>query len=138
MLQTATRPPQVPDLPFRLACCILAFIAVFCTEFECALTGTRLLERIRVGRSGWRVDDSIMLRLRNDLQMVVNCTRPGDTIALNTTHPTRLATRVVVPWSLTFNTDIDAVVLDEDILQQSRRKARLSCPGESEGLFLVR
>ncbi len=139
MPKTAMRPLQVPSLPFRLASIIPVFIDAFCTEFECALRGSPLLARIRVGQRGWRVDDSIMFRLRNDLQMIINCTRPGDTIALNTTHTTRLATRLIIPWSLTFNTDIGAVDFDEDIiLQQSRRKAHLSCPGENEGLFLIR
>ena len=83
------------------------------------------------------MNQQTMRRVDGDLQAVVNCSEEGDIIELDFNGQLQFTTRVTLPWNLTVTGRVRNTALQEGIFPEARRKQRITCPGDDEGIFLV-
>ena len=110
----------------------------FVADFECSLRNRQINRYLDTDTRTWRIDDSALDQLENDLQSVVNCTQEGDIILFNVSEPVRPARRVTIPWNLTLSADTDSTDPVDDLFPRARNKAILTCPEENVGVLFVR
>ena len=105
---------------------------------ECGLTD-RQIRRLLIEESRtWLVDEEALLSVNDDLQEIVNCSEEGDIVVLEGRRRLQFASRVVLPWSLTVTGGESDAALEDGVLPEAGRKQRLGCPGDNQGVFLVR
>ena len=105
---------------------------------DCTLSDTDIRRILDEASRTWLVDEAALLSVSNDLQEIVNCSEEGDIIALEGRGRLQFASRVVLPWRLTVTGGESDAELDDGVLPEARRKQRLECPGDNQGIFLVR
>ena len=86
----------------------------------------------------WLVDEEALLSVSNDLQEIVNCSEEGDVVVLEGRGRLQFASRVVLSWRLTVTGGASDIELEGGALSEARRKQRLECPDDNQGIFLVR
>ena len=78
----------------------------------------------------WNVTEAVIEE--HGLQAIVNCSRAGDTISLQTTQMIQPSTRVVISHRLT----IGRIDLEEGNGRADDLKASITCPS-NDGVFLI-
>ena len=106
--------------------------------FECSLRNRQINRYLEEGNRTWRIDDSALDELENDLQSIVNCTQEGDVVLFDVSGRIRLASRVTIPWSLTLGANTNSTDAAEVVTAKGPRKATFRCPRRNEGVFFVR
>ena len=86
----------------------------------------------------WRVTDTVLDDIDNDLQRLVDCTEEDDTILFDVTGMIALANRVTIRWPLTISADIEDRELIDGVFPEAPRRGTVVCPRENEGIFLVK
>ena len=84
------------------------------------------------------MDEEALRNVENDLQAIVNCSEEGDTILLNVDGTLQFPSRVTLPWRLTLSANVRNTYLQDRVFPEARRKQRIRCPRDDEGVFLVR
>ena len=114
----------------------------FCTDrFRCAaceLRRSQIREVRDEATRTWRVDEEALRTVENDLQAIVNCTQEGDIILLDVDGSLQFTARVTLPWQLTLSGNVGDPSPREGVFPAARRKQRIVCPRDDEGVFLVR
>lgn len=92
------------------------------------------MSQIWEGSSGtWILDDDVLQSLGNDLQRIVDCTQPGDTLLFDTRALISPAKKTIIPWNLTLST----LENDNRNISESSKKTNFTCP-PNDGVFLIR
>ena len=95
-------------------------------------------EYLDAARRTWRIDDGVLDAIENDLQVIVNCTTEGDTLFFDVSGVVRPVSRVIIPWNLTISAKTEDTQRTDGLYPPSRTRTHFTCPGEGEGIFLVR
>ena len=85
----------------------------------------------------WRIDDTVLEAIDNDLQVIVNCTTEGDVIVFDVNALIQPVARVIIPWNLTISAATGGIQSVDGLYPRAPRKASITCPGDGEGIFLV-
>ena len=86
----------------------------------------------------WRIDGDVLEAIDNDLQVIVNCTAEGDTLVFDVTVDIQPAATVIIPWNVTISATTGRTRSVEGLYPRAPRKAPITCPGDGEGVFLVK
>ena len=107
-------------------------------DLPCSLSAERLDLHLNETTRTWRINRSLLDDVKGDIQVIVNCTTPGDVLSFSPKRRIRPSSRVVIPWPLTLTAPVDSSNLEEGVFPRSDAKAIFTCPSEGEGVFLVR
>ena len=103
----------------------------------CSLSKRTLRKHLNETTRTWRISRSLLDEVEDDIQVIVNCTRPGDVLTF-TARRIRPSSRVVIPWPLTLTASVDSFEVEEGVFPRSGAKATFTCPNRREGVFLVK
>ena len=84
------------------------------------------------------MNEEALRNVENDLQAIVNCSEEGDTILLGVEDSLQFPARVTLPWPLTLTGNVRDPSTKDEVFPEARRKQRIGCPRDDEGVFLVR
>ena len=134
-LDDEASPSEIPAL-FENA--LLTPVLLVLTDLPCSLSKRTLEEHLNEATRTWRINRSILNDVENDIQVIINCTRPGDVLTFSPRRRIRPSSRVVIPWPLTLTAAVDSSELEEGVFPRSDAKATFTCPNRREGVFLVK
>ena len=97
-----------------------------CVDVSCRLSDDQVGSMLDKGTRTWHVTDTVLKK--HDLQNIINCTSKGDTVALQTMQRIQPHNRIDILWDLTI----------DGAWSKSNEKAHMTCPSDSEGLFLIK
>lgn len=100
-------------------------------NYPCHLSPQEVSKLVSNSTRTWTIGDDTLRE--HDIQAIVNCSRKGDIISLQTAKRIQPRGRIVVPWQLTIGRVSDgkgAGIIDD-------LKASLTCPS-NDGLFLLK
>ena len=124
---------------FAVASRFVADCAVtFSIETVCHLSKAKRRRYLKVETREWLLNSAVLDEIENDLQLVVNCSRPGDVLLLDTSKTIRPPSRTVIPWPLTINGYVRGGEHDRVSISASEKRTILTCPQKNEGLFTIR
>ena len=108
------------------------------TETVCHLSKAKRRRYLKVETREWLLNSAVLDEIENDLQLVVNCSRPGDVLLLDTSKTIRPPSRTVIPWPLTINGYVRGGEHDRVNISASEKRTIFTCPQKNEGLFTIR
>ena len=110
-----------------------------CCVVQCGIDEIAIGFYLDAASRTWRITDTVLDDIDNDLQRLVDCTEEGDTILFDVTGMiVALAKRVTIRWPLTITADIEDRELVDGIFPEAPSRATMVCPYENEGIFLVK
>ena len=104
----------------------------------CSLSERTLEEHLNETTRTWRISRSLLDDVDNDIQVIVNCTKPGDVLTFSPERIIGPSSRIVIPWSLTLTAHVSSSALEGGVFPRSDEKAVFTCLGRGEGVFLVK
>ena len=108
------------------------------TGLPCSLNKRILKEHLNETTRTWRINRSLLDDVENDIQVIVNCTKPGDVLTFSPKRRIRPSSRIVIPWPLTLTAPVNSSKLEEGVFPRSDSKATFTCPNRREGVYLVK
>ena len=84
------------------------------------------------------MNEAALRNVDDDFQAIVNCSEEGDTILFDVDGSLQFRTRVTLPWRLTLSGNVRDPSPREGVFPEARRKQRISCPRDNEGVFLIK
>ena len=104
----------------------------------CSLSERTLKEHLNAETRTWRISPSLLADVEDDIQVIVNCTRPGDVLTFSPRRRFRPSSRIVIPWPLTLTAPVNSSEVEEEVFPLSDSKATFTCPNRKEGVFFVK
>ena len=126
-------------VPFAVTSRLVADCAVaFSLEVACRLSKARRRRYLNAKTREWLLNSAVLDEIQDDLQLIVNCSRPGDVLLLDTTKTIRPPLRTVISWPLTISGYVPGGEHDRVNTAASEKRTILVCPQMNEGLFTFR
>ena len=110
----------------------------FSIETACHLSKARRRRYLKAKTREWLLNSTVLDEIENDLQLVVNCSRPGDVLLLDTSKTIRPPSRTVISWPLTISGYVWGGKQDDVEISASEKRTVITCPQMNEGLFSLR
>lgn len=116
---------------------ILSTVIVVVSELLCSLENNFVSRILDEKRRTWFINDTVLQKIGNNLQAIVDCTKAGDVLSFNTQKVIKPSKRIVIPWNLTLTTiDKESAKSNEDRSMFSST-TNFTCP-ENNGVFFVK
>ena len=129
--------PESETLPLLENSFLIQVPFVF-TDFPCWLTKRSLEEHLNETTRTWHINRSILDDVEDDIQVIINCTKPGDVLSFSSQRRIRPSSRIVIPWPLTLTAPVSSSDVEEGVFPLSEAKALFTCPNRREGIFFVK
>ena len=107
-------------------------------DISCSLSERTIREHLNETTRTWRISRSLLDDVEDDIQVIVNCTKPGDVLTFGPRRRIRPSSRIVIPWPLTLTAPVSSFELEESMFPLSDTKMTFTCPNRGEGVFLVK
>ena len=138
MMISTTKLLQVRQTHVLLENSSLTQVFPVLTGLPCSLSEQTIGDHLSVETRTWNIDRSLLGHVEDDIQVIVNCTKPGDVLSFRVKRRIRPPSRIVIPWALTLSSTVDSSEIDEGVFQRSEVKTTFTCPNRREGVFLVK
>ena len=104
---------------------------------KCRLSQEEISAMLDDQRRVWMVDEAVVRRLDNDVQLLIDCTQEGDSVFFPAGSHIRPSRRVEIPWRLTVGTFAGSTSATDETAFGRRERTVFSCR-RNRGLFYVR
>lgn len=100
---------------------------------ECTLDGQTREKMFYEKDNAWIIDDESLLEVDSDIQLVVDCTRNGQSILFNVTSPIVPKKRIIVQTQITIGTYQPGKSGTDD----KPSRTSVQCPNENQGILAI-
>ena len=126
------------EIPVLLENIILTPVRPVFAGRPCSLSDQTIGEHLNETTRTWRINRSLLGHVEDDIQVIINCTKPGDVLSFSSKRRIRPSSRIVIPWPLTLTAPVSSFELEEGVFPRSEAKTTLTCPNRREGVFFVK
>ena len=126
------------ETPVLLESSFLTPVRPVFAGFPCSLGDQTIREHLNETTRTWRISRSLLDDVEDDIQVIVNCTKPSDVLSFSSKRRIRPSSRVVIAWPLTLTSTVDNSEVEEGVFPRSEVKAVFTCPNRRAGVFLVK
>lgn len=76
----------------------------------------------------WTINDGVMNELQDDVQSIVLCAAPNDTILFSTSKTIQPRRSIVISQNLTLSSQVEGPLVKDGTIAEGKIKVKLRCP----------
>lgn len=104
---------------------------------SCQLTRSQRRQYYARSSHVWTITDEVLEELDNDVQAIVLCAYPNDTILVSTKRTIQPRRSIVISTNLTISSQLDGPLFRNGIVMEAESKVKFSCLTTGD-LFTIR
>eukprot|EP00210_Caulerpa_lentillifera_P000359 g352.t1 len=105
-------------------------------DSSCELTSSQRRRFYDRSTGVWSLTGEALEELNDDIQSIISCTNPDDTVLLPTSRTIQPPRSIVIDKNLTLSSQSERPLLRNGVISEMRRKTRLTCPQTGDLLIL--